>query len=85
MVQATGLTLIPCRANCLQQDSTMPVHEALDWLADLDEQSECYRDISDGAGIRVFTKEETDRLSEESLHFLSVFLKHAGAITPGTA
>lgn len=57
------------------------VHEALDWLADLDEQGELYRDVTDGAGIRVFTKDETDRLSEESLHFIS-FLEHADAINP---
>lgn len=57
------------------------VHEALDWLADLDEIGERYQDFSDGNGIRIYTKDETDRLSEESLHFLS-FLEHADTITP---
>lgn len=56
------------------------VHEALDWLADLDELSERYQGFSDGDGIRIFTAEETERLSEESLHFIS-FLEHAAAIS----
>ena len=57
------------------------VHAALDWLTDLDDLGQLYHGYHDGNGLRIYTSDETDRLSEDSLQFIS-FLEQARAITP---